>query len=394
MANFGAYAKSGNQWVSYNDISSVEEKAKFIKSNGYGGVALWTLDMDDFNNDCCYGANPILTTVGSLLRNVGDLPQENCDKPLPVSTPAPPESTTGFDDGGDAIQSWTDVKTTTTSTTTASSTTLSTTTTTKPKPKPKPKPGTDLNQGKKCNEEGKTFVHDDCSKYKRCVNGKIVILTCAVGLLWNNVRGQCDWPNQVLCGKRTGKLLLINDVLKVQHYFFAVPSGFETGDFAEDSTSPPMPPSSIADEMPDSCSPGEYMAAPGECGAYFSCSNGTPQKSFCSQGLHWVQATLSCNWAAQSNCTDDPDVQSIFYQEGQPCSGFESFQAHPEDCSSYLICLHNTFATVRCPEGLHWDANSAVCNNPEAANCKKSEQVMTKYEVAPTKKKIVCCKLY
>ena len=49
----GAYATKGNQWVSYNDVQFVKEKADYVIKNKYGGVAVFTMDMDDFNNNCC-----------------------------------------------------------------------------------------------------------------------------------------------------------------------------------------------------------------------------------------------------------------------------------------------------------------------------------------------------
>ena len=49
----GAYATKGNQWVSYNDVQFVKEKADYVIKNKYGGVAVFTMDMDDFNNSCC-----------------------------------------------------------------------------------------------------------------------------------------------------------------------------------------------------------------------------------------------------------------------------------------------------------------------------------------------------
>ena len=49
----GAYASNSNEWVSYNDVQFVKEKAEYVLSNKFGGVAVFTMDMDDFNNDCC-----------------------------------------------------------------------------------------------------------------------------------------------------------------------------------------------------------------------------------------------------------------------------------------------------------------------------------------------------
>ena len=46
------------------------------------------------------GPNPLLNTLSKTLRKVGNGASRNCQKPAPVTTPKPPEITTGFDDGG------------------------------------------------------------------------------------------------------------------------------------------------------------------------------------------------------------------------------------------------------------------------------------------------------
>ena len=95
---YGSYGFSGNQWVSFNDIADIETKSVYVKDNNYGGVAVCTMDMDDFQNKCCHGANPLLNAVNVKLRNFGSLTQ-NCDRPSDPVTPAPGEFTTGSDDG-------------------------------------------------------------------------------------------------------------------------------------------------------------------------------------------------------------------------------------------------------------------------------------------------------
>lgn len=67
-ATHGPYANSGNQWVGYDDIAMVERKAQFALDNGYGGAALWSLDLDDFNNLCCHGPSPLANAASKILR--------------------------------------------------------------------------------------------------------------------------------------------------------------------------------------------------------------------------------------------------------------------------------------------------------------------------------------
>jgi chitinase len=65
----GPYAFGSNQqWVGYDDIDTVKAKSQLILDAGYGGAAIWTLDLDDFNNLCCQGANPLLNAASQVLR--------------------------------------------------------------------------------------------------------------------------------------------------------------------------------------------------------------------------------------------------------------------------------------------------------------------------------------
>jgi GH18 family chitinase len=57
----GAYAFIDNQWVSYNDVDSIKEKAAYVKQFKLGGVMVWALDLDDWNGEFCnQGKYPLL----------------------------------------------------------------------------------------------------------------------------------------------------------------------------------------------------------------------------------------------------------------------------------------------------------------------------------------------
>ena len=72
---------------------------------GYGGVSIWSLDFDDFNNRCHRGPFPLLSTVRRAFEGAG-LPPQNSRQPQAPSTttPFPPEAleeaaTEPWDDG-------------------------------------------------------------------------------------------------------------------------------------------------------------------------------------------------------------------------------------------------------------------------------------------------------
>lgn len=49
------YALMGDQWIGFDDERSIRHKMSWIKTNGYGGAMVWTVDMDDFSGAVCGG---------------------------------------------------------------------------------------------------------------------------------------------------------------------------------------------------------------------------------------------------------------------------------------------------------------------------------------------------
>lgn len=63
----GPYAYKNNQWVSYDDPSSIERKMKFVRDVKLGGASIWALDFDDFQGQCKNGSYPLLRTIFATL---------------------------------------------------------------------------------------------------------------------------------------------------------------------------------------------------------------------------------------------------------------------------------------------------------------------------------------
>ncbi|KAK2580185.1 hypothetical protein KPH14_012451 [Odynerus spinipes] len=61
------YAYKGNQWVGYDDIKSLTEKAEYIKAKKLGGAMLWSIETDDFQG-ACGEKYPLLKTLNHVLR--------------------------------------------------------------------------------------------------------------------------------------------------------------------------------------------------------------------------------------------------------------------------------------------------------------------------------------
>ncbi|KAL3277279.1 hypothetical protein HHI36_012629 [Cryptolaemus montrouzieri] len=59
---------NGNQWIGCEDINSLTEKAQYVKDNSLGGVAIWSLDTDDFNGVCGSGKFPLVNKIKSIIQ--------------------------------------------------------------------------------------------------------------------------------------------------------------------------------------------------------------------------------------------------------------------------------------------------------------------------------------
>ena len=69
----GPYAYSGDEWVSFDDIDTIQQKTEYLKSMGLGGAMIWALDLDDFNGNCGSGETyPLLKTINRELGILND----------------------------------------------------------------------------------------------------------------------------------------------------------------------------------------------------------------------------------------------------------------------------------------------------------------------------------
>ena len=82
-----------------------------ILMTGFGGVSIWTLDFDDFNNGCHNGPFPLLTTVRKVFEGKSGAAVQDFAAPSPpVTTTISPEileeaTTEPWDDGSSGAAS-------------------------------------------------------------------------------------------------------------------------------------------------------------------------------------------------------------------------------------------------------------------------------------------------
>ena len=63
MAATHPFRGSGATWTGYDDEVMVHVKSKYIVMKQLGGAVVWDISMDDFQNTCETGINPLLQTI-------------------------------------------------------------------------------------------------------------------------------------------------------------------------------------------------------------------------------------------------------------------------------------------------------------------------------------------
>lgn len=66
----GPYALSPTNvvnWVGYDDVAMVTEKSRFVLAHKLGGAMVWEVSLDDFQDSCGGGINPLLKAISSMI---------------------------------------------------------------------------------------------------------------------------------------------------------------------------------------------------------------------------------------------------------------------------------------------------------------------------------------
>uniref|UniRef100_A0A0C9QM58 chitinase n=2 Tax=Fopius arisanus TaxID=64838 RepID=A0A0C9QM58_9HYME len=85
------YAIKGNQWLSYDNVKSVTEKANYIKEQRLGGAMIWSIETDD-KSGACGEKFPILKALNAVLRGGQPVQQSPAPAPTPKAAEAPKNS--------------------------------------------------------------------------------------------------------------------------------------------------------------------------------------------------------------------------------------------------------------------------------------------------------------
>ncbi|XP_063232762.1 probable chitinase 10 [Bacillus rossius redtenbacheri] len=271
----GPYAHFGDQWVGYEDVESIKEKARFIKNMGYGGATAWTIDLDDFSNQCCQEPYPLLRTLNRMLGRLQESAPVtgDCTRPPDPVTPSPPVMTTGSDSG---------VQPTTPAhehehehehpTTPRPTTQRPTTTSTRPPPtttEPWWRPTTSTEPPKTTTSTRPPPTTTEP---------------------WWRPTTSTEPPTTT-----------------TRPWWQPSPTTEATTSTTEATTTSPRPPPGPAPTPPAGpCPPGTYHPDPDNCSAYYRCILGELRREFCAGGLHWNAQSNVCDWPDAANCGSQP----------------------------------------------------------------------------------------
>lgn len=386
----GPYAWSRDQWVGYEDVQSIIAKADYVANNGYGGVAAWTIDLDDFLNKCCFEPYPLLRAINRRLGRLSTSQPNigSCARPPAPVTPIAPVMTTVGENGipGEGYHehttwpSWNPSQLSSSpkpaidnadseQTTKGPVTwwpTKSTTTTARPtKPaytrppttsRPSVVPGSVnvepvILPGQKC-KPGEYHSHPSkCDAYYRCVYSHLSLNYCAGGLHWNQAGILCDWPETAKCPYGQ------NDEVDE--------------DISEEIEEEPLPSSTTTTTTkrprPSRTSRRTTTKAVTTTTTPTTTTTTTPRPT--------TRAPTTTHRPSRrphpsrtSTTTAKPHVEHRPLADSTSCVNGE-YYPDPDDCGSFFICVNNKMISQECGPGLQWSQKDKACDRAKKVRC-------------------------
>ncbi|XP_059216028.1 probable chitinase 10 [Stomoxys calcitrans] len=144
------FAYRGDQWVGFDDERSLKTKMEWLKEQGFGGIMVWSIDMDDFSGRCGNGKYPLLNALNDELKGY----KVNLEFEGPYETRGPRGAYTTKDP----------------------------------------------HEVTCAEEDGHISYHkdwNDCTHYYMCEGERKHHMPCPANLVFNLQENVCDWPENV-----------------------------------------------------------------------------------------------------------------------------------------------------------------------------------------------------
>lgn len=386
----GPHATNNNQWVGFDDVTMVTTKAKYVVNEGYGGVAAWTVDLDDFSNRCCLEAFPLLRAINRALGRL-DTPVpsgSNCQRPPSPATPVPPVMMSTVDTGAAGIpvtqwsgqgasestttSSWWTQPTTTrkatrppTATTTEETTRKTTRRTTRRTTVSPNYPEEESTVPVPVNvmpvivdgacDPGEYRAHPTkCSDYLVCLNGGLITQYCPAGLHWNSRNNHCDWPSSAQCTASNSPAPTQGPVQTTRR------TTTERTTTREPSTTR-RPPTTTRREPPTSRRTTRWTTR--ETTEFTEPPTTTRFPETTTRRRTTARPTYSYETTTtyMTTTTKRPHKKPTMCVNG-------NYYPH-KDCSKYYICNNGKRTPIQCPDGTQYSTVLKTCDFTENVKC-------------------------
>lgn len=265
----GPYASLNDQWVGYDDVVSVQKKASYVVKSNYGGVAAWTVDLDDFLNKCCTENFPLLRAINREFGRLTTSISNDCTKPPSPVTPVAPIMAVTEENG--MIVATTPAHTHTTWPTWTEATTKPTT-------------------------KWTTTTSRSTSTTRRTTTSTRRPTTTTATT--TSTRRPTTTPTTTTTTTTTTR----KPTVTTRRTTTTTRRPSTTTRPTEGTTIPV--PAIIRPDPSDgeSCTGPEYRPDPMNCNAYYRCALGELTKYYCAGGLHWNHQNLGCDWPDNAKC--------------------------------------------------------------------------------------------
>ncbi|XP_049825874.1 zonadhesin [Aethina tumida] len=245
---------------------------------------------------------------------------------------------------------------------------------------------------------------DDCTKFCQCSNGQAILHRCPGGLHFNPVLNVCDWPKDAGCDQQVKTTTSTSSTTTTN----APNTTSVTATTSINSTS--ATPSKVVCLGREKYCPAVddefsvYIPLP-DCTKFCECSNGTPYEFDCPSNLHFNPDLNVCDYPERAGCTGlgifhfsfcDCQVNreaamnipiiillgylgileaatlgrdhSECYSVDQLCPLIDRdkpFYITLPDSTKYCLCSHGYPQLYICPNDLHFNPETALCELPE-----------------------------
>ncbi|XP_055877021.1 acidic mammalian chitinase-like isoform X2 [Biomphalaria glabrata] len=249
----GRYLVKDRQWIGYDDIQTVTEKACYTRQHGFGGVMFWAVDLDDFLGQTCgQGKYPLMTAV---LREMTSTSFANCPVKWSDQTTLTTRQSTAS-------------TTQRTSSPTTQSTTVSTQRTTT----------TEMTTNAvqfDCSDKPNGVMYpnpDSPSTFYECYNQVAHLAYCVVGLQFDPALNRCDFPPTT-----------------------TVQPNEKPDSTEQPITTEPVPTSAVFD-----CTnkQNDFYPDPTSCNSFYVCLNQAGMKVDCSFGMNYNPQIKTCDYTS------------------------------------------------------------------------------------------------